>query len=242
MDSVRNGGRELGLAKLLGYSTFATTATATAAWMREIRGFKTPTNPSQTLPILPFAIKESVWNAFAAGSGSDSYAWNSTTKTVTAGSDGIKELNIYPSNTGAAGNFGTIDIGSPNNSTADLKRQILNGVNRSDLAYIGGKYELGSTGTLSVNGDTGISAAIAGDLSAVIGKPLVVSVFRNVSGSGNNAYFTIVKFVGIRIVAVRLTGNPKSILVQPAIVTVNSVTPSTTDTSDQVYSPVILVK
>ncbi len=240
MDNVRNGARELGLAKLLGFSTFGTKAKATAAWMREIRGFKTPSVATQTLPILPFAIRKSEWDKMLAGQGTDTWAWNPTTKSLSAGSDGILEINMFPANT-TAGNFGTVDVGSPNNSTNDLKRQISSGVSASDLAYLGGKFELGSNGTISLNGDTGISAGMKDELSQIIGKPRVVTLFTSVSGNGNNAYYTITKFVGIRILEVKLTGNPKRIMVQPAIVTVNSVIPSTTDTSDQVYSPVVLV-
>ncbi len=241
MDDVRNGSCELGLAKLLGFTTFGTKATATAAWVREIRGFKTPSVATQTLPILPFAIKKTEWDKLINGTGPDNWTWNTTTKTVSSGGDGIKEINMFPGTVGASGNFGTIDIGSSNNSTNDLKRQISQGVSGNDLSYLGGKFELGSNGTLSLNGDTGISAAIGAELSQVIGKPCVVSLFTTVSGNGNNAYYTITKFVGIRIVEVKLTGNPKRIMVQPAIVTVNAVIPSTTETSEQVYSPIVLV-
>ena len=240
-DAVRNGASSLGLAKLLGVATFGSKASATAAWMREIRGFKSPTG-SETLGILPFAVKKTEWDAYIAGSGTDVWKWNPTTKTVTAGTDGIKELNIYPANTAAAGNFGTVDVGNPNNSTNDLKRQIAQGVSAADLAFLGGKLELGANGTLILNGDTGISASIAAELTPIIGKPRVIFIYTTVSGNGNNANFTIVKFVGIRMVEVKLTGNPKKIMIQPATVTIKSVIPSSTDTSDQVYSPVILVK
>jgi putative Flp pilus-assembly TadE/G-like protein len=240
-DDVRNGASELGLAKLLGVSTLGSNASATAAWIREIRGFNSPTT-DETLGILPFAVKKSVWDAFLAGSGTDNWNWSPPNKTISAGPDGIKELNIYPANTAASGNFGTVDIGSSNNSTDDLKRQILDGVSASDLAYLGGKLELGLDGTLLLNGDTGISTSIKDELSHIIGKPRVILIYSSVSGNGNTAYFTIVKFVGIRITEVKLTGNPKRIMVQPATVTIKSVIPSGTETSDQVYSPIVLVK
>jgi hypothetical protein len=70
----------------------------------------------------------------------------------------------------------------------------------------------------------------------------MITIFRTVSGNGNNAYFTIVKFVGIRIVDVKLTGNPKHILIQPAVVVTNAVIPSTEGTSERIYSPIVLVK
>lgn len=241
-DDIRNGASELGLARLLGVASFGSSASATAAWIREIRGFNSP-NESETLGILPFAVKQSVWDDFIAGVGApDTWSWNPPHKTISSGSDGIKELNIYPGNTAAAGNFGTVDVGNPNNSTTDLKRQISQGVSASDLAYLGGKLELNADGYIMLNGDTGISASIKDELSQIIGKPRVILIYSTLTGNGNNAYFKIVRFVGIRIMEVKLTGNPKRIMVQPATVTTKSVIPSTGETSDQVYSPIVLVK
>ncbi len=241
-DELRNGTTELGLARFLGVSNFGTNATATAAWIREVRGFNSPKD-DETLGILPFAVKKTVWDNYLAGVGTDNWSWKSRTQSVVAGPDGILELNIYPANTASSGNFGTVDIGSSNNSTADLKRQISEGVSAADLAHLGGKLELGANGTLSLNGDTGISASMKDELSQIIGKPRVILIYSSVSGNGNNAYFTIVKFVGIRITEVKLTGNPKRIMVQQAAATMKSVIPSTGDeTSEQVYSPIVLVK
>jgi hypothetical protein len=241
-DAIRNGASSLGLARIFGVDSFGTSATATAAWVREIRGFEIPADPDETLGILPFAVKVTSWNSLLAGNGVDNWSWNPETKTVTSGGDGVLELNIYPINA-TPGNFGTVDVGSPNNSTDDLKRQINHGVSAEDLAYMGGKLELGEDGTILLNGDTGISASIGKELANVIGKPRIIMLYTTVSGNGNNAYFTIVKFVGIRIVEVKLTGNPKRILVQPAVVFSKSVIPNDgDDASDDVYSPVILVK
>ena len=97
----------------------------------------------------------------------------------------MKEINLYPSGNGPPGNRGTVDIGSNNNSTADLSRQILNGVTKSDLAYHGGKLEFNEDGELFLNGDTGISAGIKDELAAVIGQPKIIPIFSNVSGPGN---------------------------------------------------------
>ena len=40
---------------------------------------------------------------------------------VLSGPDGTLKLSIYPARTTSAGNFGTVDVGDPNNSTTDLK-------------------------------------------------------------------------------------------------------------------------
>jgi hypothetical protein len=192
---------------------------------------------------LPFALDEQTWQALVAGTTTDNYSWNSTTKTVGAGSDGTREVNLYPQGTGSPGNRGTVDIGSSNNSTSDISRQIVYGVNASDLAHHGGKLEFDGCGTLQLNGDTGISAGVKDELESIKGQPRIIPVFRSVEGPGNNAMYTIVKFVGVRIMYVKLTGSNKQVIIQPAMLLVRGGIPATTQgTSSFLYSPVQLVR
>ncbi len=67
---------------------------------------------------------------------------------------------------------------------------------------------------------------------------------RLLNGPGNNAIYTIVHWAGIRIVDVKLTGsmNSKRVIIQPCPMVLPGVIPSSSDTSDYVYSPVVLVK
>ncbi|TXT39403.1 MAG: Flp pilus assembly protein TadG [Planctomycetota bacterium] len=217
------------LAPAMGTKYAALTAKATAV-LSPGNGFYIPAGSSATCPLLPIAIDETTWNNLINnGVGSDNYAFSgsgsigchsSSGGVVTSGSDGIKEITLYPdSNTTLpSGNRGTVDIGSSNNSTADLSRQIRNGPNQADLAYFGGKLQIPASGLLALNGDTGLSAGIKDDLAAIIGQPRAIPVFRSVSGPGNNATYQICKFVGIRILYVKLTGSPssKKVIVQPA--------------------------
>ncbi len=219
--TATRGDQELPLffAKALGNNSAALTATATAM-LSPGNGFYIPPGSGLTCPLLPLAIDETTWNNLInSGIGSDSYKYNSN-GTVSSGTDGIKEVSIYPDSNGSlpSGNRGTVDFGAPNNSTADLSRQIRFGPNEADLAYLGGKVQIPSGGLLALNGDTGLSAGIKDDLAAIIGQPRVVPVFRSVSGPGNNAVYQICKFVGIRIMYSNLTGSPsqKKVIVQPA--------------------------
>lgn len=200
--------------------TAALTAKGTAT-LSPGNGFYIPPGSGLTCPLLPIAMDETTWNNLINnGVGSDNYSYNSTTKAVSSGTDGIKEVSLYPDSDGSlpSGNRGTVDIGSSNNSTADLSRQILYGPNEADLAYFGGKVQIPSSGLLALNGDTGLSAGIKDDLAAIIGQPRAIPIFRSVSGPGNNATYQICKFVGIRILYVKLTGSPsgKQVIVQPA--------------------------
>jgi Flp pilus assembly protein TadG len=196
-------------------------------------GFMIPPGSTATCPLLPIAMDETTWNNLINyGIGSDNYRYNSD-GTVTSGSDGIKEVSLYPDSSGnlPSGNRGTVDIGSSNNSTADLARQILYGPNDADLAYFGGRLQIPASGLLALNGDTGLSAGIKDELTAIIGQPRAIPIFRSVSGPGNNATYQICKFVGIRILFVQLTGSPsqKQVVVQPAPVFASTIisTPGT---------------
>jgi hypothetical protein len=219
-------------------------AEAIAGLVRDIKGFQAPSN-GENLDILPYALDLETWNNFIANVGSDNYSWNSTTKTVSQGCDGKVEVNLFPQGTGSPGNRGTVDIGNSNNSTADIARQIVDGISSSDLAFHGGELKFNEQGTLTLNGDTGISAGVKDELTSIIGKPRIIPIFSSVTGNGNNAQYTIVKWQGIRIMAVKLTGSmsQKHVTIQIAPVLTTGVIPSTTSgTSSYVYSPVVLVR
>ncbi|NQT12596.1 MAG: hypothetical protein HQ582_07605, partial [Planctomycetes bacterium] len=243
--SDQNGRVPLFFARILGMDDCALEAQATAALIANFRGFQTPSS-GENLGILPFALDEDTWLDLLDGNGQDSWTWDSDSGEVVSGGDGILEVNLFPQGTGSPGNRGTVDIGSNNNSTADLARQILYGVTPEDLAYHGGTIELDENGELFLNGDTGISAGMKDELASIKGQPRTIPLFREVNGNGNNATYTIVGFAGIRITNVRLTGkmSKKEVVIQPAIHMIGGGIPSTTggQTSSFVYSPVWLVR
>lgn len=162
-------------------------------------------------------------NTGNANSFEDDYKWDPVEKTVTKGSgDGVLEINIYPDlNSGwAPGNRGTVDLGHAGNSTRDIKRQIRYGLSAYDLSFFpDNKITFDSNGALYLNGDTGISAGISSALEDIIGEVRAIPIFISVTGQGNNATYTIVKFVGVRVMGVKLSGGPNSrhLTVQPAV-------------------------
>ncbi len=217
--SVRRNNMPLFLAGVIGNSQATVSVSATAV-LSPGGGFFIPSGSTLTCPLLPIALDLPTWDALInSGVGTDNYTYNAN-GSVTAGADGIKEVNIYPEGTAGLppGNRGTVDIGPANNSTADLSRQIRFGPNASDLAFFGGTVQIPTTGTLALNGDTGLSAGIKDDLVAIWGQPRAIPIFTSVAGPGNNATYQIVKFVGIRIMSSQLTGSPsqKKVIVQPA--------------------------
>ncbi len=244
--SDQNGEVPMFFAPVLGIDRVATEADATAALINSISGFRAPADGSN-LELLPFALDETTWNDLVQnGVGTDNYKYNSSNKSVSGGLDGIKEVNLYPQGTGSPGNRGTVDIGGSNNSTNDIARQITHGVSADDMAHFpGSKLEFDACGKLYLNGDTGISAGVKDELTAIVGKPRIIPIFRSVTGPGNNAMYTIVQFAGVRIMDVKLTGSmaSKRLIIQPCnIVAKGGIPSATSGSSNFVYSPVWLVR
>jgi len=246
-DSSMNGEVPYFFARVFGMEGQVLESEAIAGMIRDVRGFQAPAN-GENVDILPYALDLDTWNELVAGNSSDNYCWNAEGKSIGSGSDGFVEVNLFPQGTGSPGNRGTIDIGGANNSTSDIARQILHGISPEDFAAHaanGRSLEFDEGGALYLNGDTGISSGVKDELIAIKGQPRVIPIFETVTQNGNNAEYKIVKWQGIRIMAVKLTGSmsQKHVTIQVAPVLVNGVIPSTTTgTSQYVYSPVVLVR
>jgi len=248
-DESHGGSISLLFASIFGVSNKDLSVEATAAFEDCITGF-TVTSEFSTAKLLPFALHVDYWNDLISGVILDDNYQYSAGAGVQAGADGIAELNLYPGSGGTQlppGNFGTVDIGSNNNSTADIARQILYGPNADDFSYLPGSVlELGSDGTVDLNGDTGLSAGVKDELAAIIGEPRIIPIFNQVAGPGNNATYTVIGFAGIRILYVKLTGpmTQKRVIIQPAF----AVDPTGIDDGDicaitqYVYRPPILIE
>lgn len=261
-DDVRNGPVPFYFGQIFGLKSKNVSAKAVAMAQNRIAGFRIM-NPGSNVQLLPFAVHVDAWAGLMdqTWSTGDNFSYDPDTKTVLPGSDGIYELNMYPGSGNGAdpgnppkesdngqlppGNFGTVDIGNPNNSTADLKRQILYGINESDLAFHGGELRLDSEGKLYLNGDTGLSAGIKAALETIKGQPRAIPLFTHVAGPGNNATYTVVGFVGVRIMHVKLTGSMKSkaVTIQPAVVIEdNAIVDESVEPNQLVWTPPTLVR
>jgi hypothetical protein len=244
-DDGINGNVPLFFARVLGRESLALQAQATAVVLTDISGFRTPPGGGN-LGMLPIALDEETALQMLAGNGDDGFQWDPVNEEVVAGSDGLAEVSLFPQGTGSPGNRGTVDIGSSNNSTRDIARQITGGISPQDLKHHGGELKLNDEGVLYLNGDTGISAGVKDELASIIGERRVIPVFREVRGNGNNATYTIVRFLGVRVLDVKLTGSmsQKRVTIQPARCVAHGVIPSAggQQTSDYVYSTVWLAR
>jgi Flp pilus assembly protein TadG len=195
--------------------------------------------------VLPITLDLDTWqNLVNNGVGSDNYTYDESTGEVTAGPDGILEVNLYPESYGPnPSNRGTIDIGQTNNSTADISRQILDGLNQDDLDAIGGEL----TWPRFFNGDPGLSAGIKDELEAIKGLPRTIPIFEYTNnGNGGNLDYYIVEFVGIRILDVKLTGKPQSkhVTIQPATYISDDIVPGEASVTEQtsIFSSGMLIR
>lgn len=180
--------------------------------------------PSQRSELLPFSLDVAIWDAVfhlayqpQSSSISDPIGpvigsigmnvllhWLSAPSVVT-----VPTVKIYPYKADAPGNFGTIDIGSNDNSASVLCDQILYGPTGADMALVGlGELTLNTDliFTKWFNGDTGMSATLKSAIEQIYNQPRVLPLHRQVLYTGNNAQFEVCRYVGVKIVGMKMTG------------------------------------
>src|SRR5437588_813083 len=89
----QNGAVPFFFAKVLGYTQTSMQAQATAAFVSSFSGFQMPKDGTN-LGILPYALDEGTWNNLTTA-GTGNYSYNTNSKTVTSGGDGVKEVNLF---------------------------------------------------------------------------------------------------------------------------------------------------
>jgi Flp pilus assembly protein TadG len=203
-------------------SSASVTSTATVE-IFQIGGY-TSSGPNSS--VLPIAMLKDSYDAMFNTPITDNYDYHPPgigPSSVTNGPDGEPEALLYPKGT-TAGNYGTVNIPSgSSNSTNVLGNQISNGIPPSELQF--------GSSTFTLSGDTGISSGIKDNLSGIIGKPVAVLLYTQVSGNGNNAQYSIVGFGAVRIVNVDFQGSNKNVVIQRALISDPTATPNPTGPS-----------
>jgi len=133
-DAQHNSPIDLYFAGVFGRLTADISAEGYATFKDGVVGYKVTDNTGNA-DLLPLVLKVTAWNNLLSGAFTtgDNYAYNPTTGAVTAGHDGIKELNLYPGGGATqlpSGNFGTVDIGNSNGCSPLLL----------DGKFLSGKY------------------------------------------------------------------------------------------------------
>ncbi|MBZ0257520.1 hypothetical protein K8I31_15745, partial [bacterium] len=137
LTNTLNGPLSMLLGSFSGRSQLEMRAQATATLDDRIAGFTL--GPNETLPMLPFTAYAGAWED-AMQNGPDNY--RVVNGQVQSGSDGIKELKLYPYRynigvPGTRGNVGTIFV-SMVVGTSYVDNQIYNGMTAGDLATVDG--------------------------------------------------------------------------------------------------------
>jgi Flp pilus assembly protein TadG len=208
--------------KLMGFQGSSVSVTSTAiAQNYSIKGFTSVNGLNPRL--LPIVLDQTTYNAMKSGTTTDQYSWDPSTQTVTSGPDGVWESLLYPVASGSPGNWGTINVGVSNNGTSTLGDQIQYGITPTQMAnYPNSTIALDYTQTppqITFSGNPGISAGIKDNLAAIIGDPVMIPIYDTNGGNGNNAWYRVIAFAPVRIMVVNFQGNPKYVIVQPALVT-----------------------
>jgi Flp pilus assembly protein TadG len=144
--------------------------------------------------ILPFATPKPLWDSLAPGDQWSAY-----------GDGKIKD----ESGAEVPGNWGTLDIGSTDNSTTELNDQILNGLRQNDLneLYSEGRTAQGthidSAEPVWMQGDTGLSSGLKSSVQAVHGKKKLIPIYDKLGEKlvGNNTEYHIIGWGVVTVIS-----------------------------------------
>lgn len=202
-----NGPVDFLFASIFGHYSGDVTATATAAFDDRALGFDPGVSPGY---LLPFTINRIEYETQLAA-GNDDYSFDNAADVVDNSPDGIGEIDIYPGNL-APGNFGLLNIGTPNQGANALGQQIQNGVSPEDV-----EAEIGSTTmaffdssgypiSYPITGDPGLTASLETDVELRVGDIIAFLLHDIVVEQGSNSVYTITDIRFGRLMKVRIQG------------------------------------
>lgn len=233
-DDLNNSSVTLMLARFVGVETAAISASSTAV-LQKARFLEPGAD------ILPIAIPQSTWDNQQRGDQWTIY--------------GNGRL-LDNSGNEVPGNWGTLDVGSQSNSSADIADQINNGLRQQDLdalaqaGTISNSQQIDSQQSMWLNGDTGFSSGIKGAVIPAHGKTKLIPIF-DVLGeniSGGNLDYHVVGWGVVEIVSSSWQGNNKSTIVirktysYDGDLRAHSYLSNTTDIIEAAYTSPVLVE
>jgi hypothetical protein len=193
-DDLANSSVSLFFAKLFGNRTTDVTVTSTAVLQKA----KLLTEGAD---ILPVGIPISVWDAQLENSIWSIYG------------DGKMEDELGEE---IPGNWGTLNVGSDDNSTSTLVDQINVGLRQEDLdslaedGRIPTNEYIDSQVEITLSGDPGFSSGIKSAVVAAHGHSKLVPLFDHLEGFGGNLNYDIVGWGVVQVVNSTWQGNKKS--------------------------------
>lgn len=219
-----NGPVPFFLAPILGLASGDTFATAAGAFDDRFAGIAVGSGSAGTLPLSTDDTLYTAGLASAPDSSLDNYGYDDGSGSVVSMADGVNEINIFPGVT-APGNFGLLNIGTPNNGLPGLSYQIENGVSAAEMQAEIGTSEItfydsgGSPTAYSITGTPGMENGLIPSFELQIGQTVSFFVHGAVAGNGANSTYTITGIRFARVMGVQLTGpqSQRGIWVQPVV-------------------------
>jgi Flp pilus assembly protein TadG len=170
-DNTINSPVSLFFSKVMGFETQNVSASATAVLRRG-----TAMRPGAD--VLPFSLHIDTWNAMNLG---DEFTVYGDQRVLD------EDGNVVP------GNWGTVDIGSENNSTADISDQILNGLRQVDLDALASSTDPYGDPRIPTNtelwapvwvqADPGLSAGLKNAVEQIHGQQRMIPLYDSMYGS-----------------------------------------------------------
>ncbi|MCH7703573.1 MAG: hypothetical protein IIB61_00545 [Planctomycetes bacterium] len=224
-DGGTNGPVNLLFAPIFGKPLGETTALAVAVFDDRFSGFSLN---GFGAAMLPFTVSEQAFEQDLANGG-DEYGYDSPAEAVYSGSDGIREIRLYPYPLSGTdyeegdGNFGVLNIGTGNQGLQALNDQIINGVPPEDMVMEVGTSDMtffddgGSPVTYEITGSPGLDGGLAASIESLEGQVIGFFLHNGVILSGANAIYTITQVRFGRVMELKLTGPPdqRGFYVQP---------------------------
>lgn len=230
-----NGAVRLFFANIFGIAEGGVAATARAAVNDQFAGYRLIESEDEA-NLLPFTILKEIFDD-ALVNGPDDFSYDGQ---VRSWGDQIPEIRLYPwkwnevagdDGVDGSGNFGTLNVGIGDQGTAELERQIAEGITAAELEAEFGTFVLmfygpdGQVNSYPGTGNPGISVGLRDAVQGRIGDVVGFFIHRSVVQDGSNATYDIVGIRFGRIMYLHLTGNPKNraLVLQPVVYTGGSI-------------------
>jgi Flp pilus assembly protein TadG len=220
-DNIANGPLKLFFAPIFGINTQNLSATASATiYAGDVSSLQVI--PGVSAQILPVALDVNVWTNFANGNWLSPYLMGS----VTTGPNGNPQLQVYPNGTNTPGNFGLLDLGPPATNSPAFRAWIDSGATPNDITYLlsNNLLPVSPAAPQPWTVGPGLKSTLLSNFQSVIGLPNLIPLFQSNSplpnyvaaaGTGSNATYAIIGFVGVTISQAEGSGSNMNISIQP---------------------------
>jgi hypothetical protein len=211
--------------------TLQTQATATAEVhpiisLKPISGYN--------VPLLPITMSQSEWLSAVNGtSGADNYTYNPTTNRISAGPDGLYEVQLYPSIISTSSNHGLLEFATTSHSDSLLKQEITSGPTYAQTTTQwppSGVPPWNSQHQFTINDNSCLQSNTFYNLITLMntGQARLIPLNDGTSPGTGNGTYTIVAFAAVRLVYAKKAGNNGIAIVQPAVLSDPSLVAGTT--------------